>query len=57
MKSFMWVSHEIGDVVFLWEWDMKKDNESERKALSQEEQVEKLCCIINDVVDDVEHDS
>lgn len=36
---------------------MKKDNESERKALSQEEQVEKLYCIINDGVDDVEHDS
>lgn len=42
---------------FLWEWDMKKDNESESKALSQEEQVEKLYCIINGGADDVEHDS
>lgn len=36
---------------------MKKDNESESKAMSQEEQVEKLYFIINGRADDVEHDS
>lgn len=36
---------------------MKKDNESESNAISQEEQVEKLYFIINDRVCDVEHDS
>lgn len=42
---------------FLWEWDTKKDNESESTAMSQEEQVEKLYFIINDRADDVEHNS
>jgi len=58
MKSFMWVSHEIGDVGFYENEIWRKTTRVRVKLCgAQEEQVEKLYCIINDEADDVEHDS